>query len=110
MTDEASKAKIREMYKEIKSGRYDKKSEGAVSQTITVDGKDTNLSLAKDRPGWQRYKPNIEEVQETVQPILDAWLEYCYQHRISNPEIRVTSGYRTTGNPKSAHRIGSAVD
>lgn len=46
MSDEASKAKIREMYNEIKSGMYDT---NLVRQTITVNGSDTDLSLAKGR-------------------------------------------------------------
>ncbi len=112
MSSEASRAKIKEMYNEIKEGLCDTLPKER--QMVTVDGQDKSLALVESKDvNWRRYSTNLELVKETIQPILDAWLCYANRHGISNPKVRITDGYRDVGingNNNSAHLHGLAVD
>lgn len=103
------------MFYDIQNGKYDGKLSACLGQTITISGSDGyNLCIAKDRPGWQNYISNMEELRKALQQILSAWEEYCVRNGKSNEQkVIITSGYRTqpvNGNSKSAHMVGYAVD
>lgn len=65
-----------------------------------------------------KYKDNIIElVDNYLDPMRLEWADYCSDHGLGSPAIRITSGYRCErlnsvvgGSSTSAHLIGAASD
>lgn len=108
---------IRKVYNEIKEGKYDKMSNACKKQTITVGGTG-DLSLSKGQTLTTTISSNLETLRGKLQPILDAWCEYCVQNKLTCQEVRITSGYRSPeknsqtkgASSTSQHVHGNAAD
>jgi len=108
---------IRKVYNEIKEGKYDKMSNACKKQTITVGGTG-DLSLSKGQTLTASISSNLETLRSKLQPILDAWCEYCVQNKLTCQEVRITSGYRSPeknsqtkgASSTSQHVHGNAAD
>lgn len=60
---------------------------------------------------------NLELTMGVMEKIRENWTVYCHQHKLKNPQIIITSGYRSEalneavgGSKTSAHRNGFACD
>lgn len=78
---------------------------------------DTAKRLKIDNTPNSEETDNIIEMMRMMDKIRERWTEYCEEHYLQNPQIIVTSGYRSEalntavkGSKTSQHKTGSAVD
>ena len=90
--------------------KYFTYEEFADSATAEKYGMDNAISL------WQ--KRNVKEfVENLLDPLREAWAEYCKKHDLGKPSIRIASGVRSMalneaigGSKTSSHLYGYAAD
>lgn len=79
---------------------------------------DTAKKLGIDNTPTKTQKNHvIEFVDNLLDPLREAWEEYCNRHKLGSPALRVTSGIRSNalnkavgGSKTSAHYLGYAAD
>lgn len=78
---------------------------------------ETAKRLNIDNTPNEKQMDNIIEVMRIMDKIREKWTEYCTLNYLPNPQIIVTSGFRSEalnlavkGSKTSQHKKGSAVD
>lgn len=90
--------------------KYFTYAETIASQTARERGLDNTPS--------PEHRRNIETtVEECLDPLREGWAEWCRNHALGTPAIRISSGYRgfrlnaaVGGSSTSAHCVGLAFD